>query len=416
MRGSPGGARQRDRASRSEAREHLPHPDRERRAHREGARLRDSSSSTPRRRRTSPTASRARSARRRTWRRSRLKPHRRRSRRHLGARGDDVSRARRAVAVLGEGRSGLHGRGARGSALPFEMVRPDLPYELASVIMKALEKDVASRYQSADELAARAASIRQRTRAVAGSHESPRRGDARGRARPRRPDAAGGASSRADRGGACGRRADAHRSCRRARHGSGRRAARLSRVRRPGRAAACRGFTACHRVRPARHAVTLHGSRAFVVVAACVAAGVGFGSYMFVTSRKPPTTTSPQTSARPLESSVAVGDPLPPAALDLPSAPSSARPAVTGVPPEPSASVAHPRRVSRPPPSATASSRDGDDADVGAAGHPRSPLVSATRSWSYSSSWPLRGRTYAYCSRRLMSVVREMPSAFAARL
>jgi len=39
-------------------------------------------------------------------------------------------------------------------ALPFEMVRGDLPYELASVVMKALEKDVESRFQSASELGA----------------------------------------------------------------------------------------------------------------------------------------------------------------------------------------------------------------------------------------------------------------------
>ena len=39
-------------------------------------------------------------------------------------------------------------------ALPFEMVRADLPFELASVIMKALEKDVESRFQSASELGA----------------------------------------------------------------------------------------------------------------------------------------------------------------------------------------------------------------------------------------------------------------------
>ncbi len=38
--------------------------------------------------------------------------------------------------------------------IPFELVRPDHPYELASVIMKALEKDVAHRWQSANELAA----------------------------------------------------------------------------------------------------------------------------------------------------------------------------------------------------------------------------------------------------------------------
>ncbi|MBS2017140.1 MAG: protein kinase [Deltaproteobacteria bacterium] len=39
-------------------------------------------------------------------------------------------------------------------AIPFEMVRPELPFELATVIMKALEKDVGSRFASASEMAA----------------------------------------------------------------------------------------------------------------------------------------------------------------------------------------------------------------------------------------------------------------------
>lgn len=39
-------------------------------------------------------------------------------------------------------------------AIPFEQVRPDLPHELASAIMKALEKDPASRHQSAKDMAA----------------------------------------------------------------------------------------------------------------------------------------------------------------------------------------------------------------------------------------------------------------------
>ena len=333
---------------------------------------------------------------------------------HLGARGDDVSRARRAVAVSGKGDQGYIATVLADPALPFEMVRPDLPYELASVIMKALEKDVASRYQSANELAAALLPFGSGRAPLPGRTSLPAAAMPAGALVPGgptppavRPPApivvmpAGGAPTRLNRAGVLDTVVDGAR--------------RDFRVRRPGRAAASVASPPAGRLRPARHAVTLHGQSS-LRRRCCVRRG-----------RRRLRLVHVRDLAQAADDDVTADG----------RSTSSRAPSRSAIRCHPRRSICHRHRAEQRPAGdrrapkprlgrasssrlASASDgdriRDGDDADVGAAGHPRSPLVSATRSWSYSSSWPLRGRTYAYCSRRLMSVVREMPSAFAARL
>ena len=53
----------------------------------------------------------------------------------------------------GKGDQGYMAAVLSDPAIPFELIRPDLPYELATVIMRALEKQAPDRYATADEMA-----------------------------------------------------------------------------------------------------------------------------------------------------------------------------------------------------------------------------------------------------------------------
>ena len=244
-------------------------------------------------------------------------------------------------------------------ALPFEMVRPDLPYELASVIMKALEKDLASRHQSANDLAAALAPFGTGRGAMA-------IGSNLGAARPSTPMARSGSvappagpmaiimlapgATQPERSAVMDTVADVAREGR--------------------RPPAVTDYAPPHVV-PPPYAVASPPATVFdpsitrarrggagMVIGACVAAAVGFVAYMMVTGRTPSSAPAAQRRA---PSSSDVPQDLPPPALELPSgsAAAEARPAATGVPQEPSASVQHRRRSPRPPPSAPSSSVTG---------------------------------------------------------
>jgi serine/threonine-protein kinase len=226
-------------------------------------------------------------------------------------------------------------------ALPFEMVRPDLPYELATVIMKALEKDLASRHQSANELAVALAPFGTGRGPIAigssltgASRSSGPMAAAGSVAPPAGPMAIimlaqGGAQS--GRAAVMDTVADAPREERRP----------------PVVTDYVPPYAVASPPATAFEPTPTRASRrvgAGMIIGACVAAAVGFGAYMVVTARTP---SSAAAGTPPASSSSDVPQDMPPPALDLPPA-AEARAAATGVPPEPSASAPPRRRGPRP--------------------------------------------------------------------
>jgi hypothetical protein len=236
--------------------------------------------------------------------------------------------------------------------LPFEMVRPDLPYELASVIMKALEKDVARRYASAIDMALALAPFGT-GRAVLPSRTSLPAGpvgpglEAPEASLERRFPLAivmpGGMATRVDRAGVMDTVIDAPRKHATEIVVGDARGAPLGGVSPPATVFA-----------PPLASVTARPrtGAGWVIVGACVAATAGFVIYTAATARSHAERVTPP----PVVTSAL--DELPPAALELPAASvgaeagAEARPAATGVPIEPSPSSSAPRR--RAPRSATA--------------------------------------------------------------
>ena len=249
----------------------------------------------------------------------------------------------------GKGDQGYMAAVLSDPAIPFEMIRPDLPYELATVIMRALEKQATDRYATADEMATALmpfgsgrAPIPSRTSlpgpAVAGA--TPRATPRQVTEPMRRVPATAGAAVVMPQGGA-------------------------TRVDRAGVADTVVDASPPRELDPHVHSAVSPPATAFVpetaaaprgrgraaALGAClVAAGVGFGAYMVATAGRAPREDLPRAS-------VAASAAEPPnVAIDLPPTSLDARPAPTGVPPEPSASAPAARKKStRPVGSAAAS-------------------------------------------------------------
>jgi hypothetical protein len=232
------------------------------------------------------------------------------------------------------------------------MVRPDLPYELANVIMRALEKNVDQRYASAVDMADALApfgtgrvALPTRTGLPAGlagpglvaADASPER---------RGPVAivmARGAATHVDRAGVMDTVVDAQHA-QHAQHAQ----RRTEIVVGDARGAPLGGLSPPATVfAPPLLAVTARPrtGAGWVIVGACLAATAGFVIYTAATARGQ---TGRVTPAPPIVTSAA--EELPPAALELPAstegpeAGKEARPAATGVPTEPSPSMSAPRR------------------------------------------------------------------------
>ncbi len=241
-------------------------------------------------------------------------------------------------------------------ALPFELVRPDLPYELASVIMKALEKDVANRHQSANELAHALAPFGAGCGPLAAGASLPP-----GAPGPRRlslPPAADLVPARRD---VTAPLASPPKQIRIV----------LPGATMPDSVAAMDTIADVSRFKANERVVTDYatpysavsppatafepsptraprGGGRGLLIAACVASAIGFGAYTMLSSRSAAPSPGPLASSS--AKGAAAGADLPPATLDLapPPVTTEARAAPTGVPVEPSASTQR-RRAPRGP-------------------------------------------------------------------
>ena len=239
--------------------------------------------------------------------------------------------------------------------LPFEMVRPDLPYELANVIMKALEKDVANRYACALDMAAalapfgtgravlpsgHAGSVARslaESSSSSSSHSAHSSHSAQG---PRAILVPAGNVTRVDRAGVVDTLIDPPRQPQ---------ATAVMASDAAGSRHVAMSPPATVFAPPTTKASRAGG--AWLIIGACLAATAGFGIYMTATARRSP---APSAAAAPGERATSFTD-VPPPVLVLPvaSANDEARPAATGVPPEPSGSATARRRAPRPSASAS---------------------------------------------------------------
>jgi serine/threonine-protein kinase len=257
----------------------------------------------------------------------------------------------------GKGDQGYMAAVLADSPVPFEVVRQDLPYELASAIMKALEKDPASRHPSANDMAVALLPF--------GSGRAPLP------TRASLPAAALPAGSLASITPQLPRLApiaivvpEGTPRPMMARVGTmdtvvdGVRQDFFPADPGPPLTAMSPPAVFAPQQTTARSGGRKRGSGTTLIIAACAAAGIGFGAYMLATHR-PARASSTNARATQATAAPTIGtEPLPPPAIDLPSASAvEARPAPTGVPVEPSTTASHRRRGggAKPPPGPSAS-------------------------------------------------------------